>query len=143
MTVAFGSAGSPISIGAVVESVTSVPTGFSEPSGTSVPDGSDAEESVVTTVVAGTVVEPSVGTDVAACGKVRDGPPGAVVVTASDVVAAGSVVELDVESDVEVVVVTPSARVVEDPSATVVLEVSTGAFGAANRTGRSRTAPVT
>ena len=143
MTVALGSAGSPISIGAVVESVTSVPTGLSEPSGTSVPDGSDDEESVLTTVVAGTVVEPSVGTDVAACGKVRDGPPGAVVVTASDVVAAGSVVELAVESDVDVVVVAPSARVVDDPSATVVLEVSAGVFGAANRTGRSRTAPVT
>jgi hypothetical protein len=130
-------------MGAVVESVTSVPLGFSEPSGTSVPEGSEVDESVVTTVVTGTVVESSVGTDVAARGNVRDGPPGAVVVTASDVVATGKVVELDVESDVEVDVVTPSARVVDEPSATVVLEVSTGVFGAANRTGRSKTAPVT
>ena len=132
-----------MSIGAVVESVTSVPLGSSATSGTSVPDGSEVEGSVVTTVVIGTVVESSVGTEVAACGNVRDGPPGAVVVTASDVVATGSVVELDVESDVEVVVVTPSASVDEDPSATVVFDVSTGELGAANRTGRSRTAPVT
>ena len=69
----------------------------------------------------GTVVGSAPGTVVATCGIPRDGPPGAVVETARVVTGTD----------------------VDEPSATVVLEVSTGELGAAKRTGRSKTAPVT
>ena len=85
----------------------------------------------------GTVVGSAPGTVVATCGIPRDGPPGAVVETAR--VVTGT----DVDEPSAVVVDEPSATVVDEPSATVVLEVSTGELGAAKRTGRSKTAPVT
>jgi hypothetical protein len=73
--------------------------------------------------VLGTVVESSVGTEVATCGSWRDGPPGAVVEVAR--VVTGAVVD----EPSRVVVDEPSTVVVDEPSATVVLEVSTGEIG--------------
>jgi hypothetical protein len=76
--------------------------------------------------VLGTVVESSVGTDVATCGSWRDGPPGAVVEAAR--VVAGAVVD-EPATVVVVEVDEPSTVVVDEPSATVVLEVSIGEIG--------------
>jgi hypothetical protein len=145
MIVAVGSAGSPIVAGATLDVVTSEPVGAPAPKGASVIEDANVE-SLATTVVGalGVVVDASPGTDVAACGTYRDGPPGAVVEVAS--VVAGEVVDdpsTIVVDDPAMVVETPSAKVVDEPSATVVLEVSTGVLGAAKRTGRSKTAPVT
>ena len=119
MMVAVGSAGSPISAGGVGD-VTSEPVGASASKGISVPGVAKVES-----VELGIVVESSVGTDVATCGSERDGPPGAVVEDAR--VVTGAVV--DEPSTVVVVVVDePPAIVVDEPSAMVVLEVSTGAI---------------
>jgi hypothetical protein len=81
--------------------------------------------------VLGTVVESSVGTEVATCGSWRDGPPGAVVEVAS--VVTGAVVDepstVVIDEPSAKLVVEPSTVVVDEPSATVVLEVSTGEIG--------------
>ena len=130
--VAVGSAGSPIVAGAELDVLTSEPVGDPTPKGASVIDVAKVD-----TLEKATVVELSVGTDVTACEGYRDGPPGAVVEVAS--VVTGVVVD---EPSI-VVVDAPSATVVDEPSATVVLEVSAGVLGAAKRTGRSKTAPVT
>ena len=116
MMVAVGSAGSPISAGGV-GAVSSEPVGPSVAEGALVLDVDKVES-----VALGIVVDPSVGTDVATCGSWRDGPPGAVVVTAR--VVTGAVVD-----EPSTVVDEPPATVVDEPSAMVVLEVSTGAIG--------------
>ena len=99
--------------------VISEPVGPSVAEGASVLDGGKVESAV-----AGTVVEPSIGTDVATCGSWRDGPPGAVVVTAR--VVTGAVVD---EPPAVVVVDGSPVTVVDAPSAIVVLEVSIGEIG--------------